>query len=117
LTTDQKVSGLNPDGVTRWERVSAENWNPFSFTVHTKYTQMAIKLPDDLNVSLYTLFILRNRIHDSLKSLSDLKIMGIGMPKHSYRTIRSAVIAYIDITAVAYFDEFDRHTSPIGTVL
>jgi hypothetical protein len=111
LTTDQKVSGLNPDGVTTPQRVSAKNWNPFLFLVHTKYTQMIPINIDELHVSLYHLFLLRNRINDCLKSLNDMTKVDVGMPKHSSRTIRLAVMAYIDITVVAYFDEYDRHTN------
>jgi hypothetical protein len=77
------------------------------------YTQMAIKAPDDLNVSLYHLFLLRTRIHECLKSLKDLSIIDTGMLKSSSRTIRIGVMAYIDITTVTYFDEYDGHTVQI----
>ncbi len=74
---------------------------------------MLIKVRNDLKVSLYHLFLLRNRIHDCLKSLNDLTKIDEGMPKSSSRTIRHSTMNYIDITTVGYLDEFDRHTGPI----
>jgi hypothetical protein len=72
---------------------------------------MASKIPEDLHVSLFHLYLIKTRIFDCLESLNDLTKIDAGMPKQSSRTIRFAVMAYIDISAVAYFDEYDRHTS------